>query len=140
MQMTLPKGQHQYIYTFISLDACSESNLLLDKGTSMSTWSVYLDGRAWSESQLHSSSPYPFSTALYQQSAFFPLRKAEFLPVPTFFQVAGGFCTRLDEVFAQVPVLCPSVELSGCLEQFVRANQAYSTFPSSKTSWFRDTL
>lgn len=86
MQLTFPKGQHQHIYTFISLDACSESNLLLDKGILMSTWSVYLDGRAWSKSQLHSSSPFPFSIALYQQSAFFPLRKAQCLPQPTPFR------------------------------------------------------
>lgn len=104
----------------------------------MSTWNVYLDGRAWSESQLHSSSPYPFSIALYWQAAFFPLRKEECWPLPILFQVEGGFCTRLDQVFVQVTVLCPSVELSGCLEQALRANQAYSTFPSSQASLLRD--
>lgn len=40
MQISFPKGLHWYICTFISLDACLESNLLLDKDVLMNTCCV----------------------------------------------------------------------------------------------------
>ena len=97
----------------------------------MSTWYVYLDGyrHAWSESQLHASSPHHLSLAQYQQPAFFPLMKAEsFLASAHTLsdkrRILQQGCARLDQMSIQLTILSPVVVNSGRLEKAVRVKQA----------------